>query len=253
MFLLKIFLKLLKYSIITIFWCFYALTNFRQPICPESAQYETNAAVADFANWLDVYFNNSALLSESTVPKLCTVNMSYGKYLFYLRAKFALPMFAFNIEGSFYDKVYTALLKVPFGKTVSYKELAALAGSPSKLYFLFFILIFARHAPFIFALILTFATRCCSSGWFGDGEKSISSAGALPPGAAIPLSLGKAVRWKLLQWEKSVGQAVATDPRRTYNWQWICSVMTSSELIYYYVKFTAFCANKIRYNELPEL
>lgn len=67
----------------------------------------------------------------------------------------------------------------------------------------------------MFALIPTFATRCCSSGWFGDGEKSISSAGALPPGAAIPLSLGKAERWKLLQWKKSVGQTVAPDPRRT--------------------------------------
>lgn len=71
------------------------------------------------------------------------------------------------------------------------------------------------HYIITFLLIPTFATRCCSSGRLGDGEKSISSGGALPPRAAIPLSLGKAEHWKLREWKKGVGQAVAPSPRRT--------------------------------------
>jgi hypothetical protein len=74
-----------------------------------------------------------------------------------------------------------------------------------------------RGERLTFVLIPTFATRCCSSGWFGDGEKSIPSGGALPPRAAIPLSVGKAEPRKLLQWQKGVSQAVAPGARRTKN------------------------------------
>jgi hypothetical protein len=100
-----------------------------------SGAVETNAAVADFANWLDTYFSNSTLISETKIPYLCTVNTSGGKYLF-LTPQHAEQLYSYSryltLDGSFYDKVYSALLQVPFGKTVSYKQLAAMGGSPSE-------------------------------------------------------------------------------------------------------------------------
>ncbi|XP_059474904.1 methylated-DNA--protein-cysteine methyltransferase [Neocloeon triangulifer] len=62
-------------------------------------------------NWLDTYFHNPTKISEVKFPSFCTINSA--------------------TDAPFFDKVYTALLKVPFGNTVSYKELATLAGSPN--------------------------------------------------------------------------------------------------------------------------
>lgn len=64
-----------------------------------------------------------SLLTEQAAEQL-------KQYFHGKRKKFDLPI-SFENESSFRQKVYSALLKVPYGKTATYKELAVMIGQPN--------------------------------------------------------------------------------------------------------------------------
>jgi methylated-DNA-[protein]-cysteine S-methyltransferase len=66
--------------------------------------------------------------SAKATPALQSALNEIGEYLSGKRRYFSVPIF---MEGPpFYRKVWEALRQVPYGKTLSYGELAILAGSP---------------------------------------------------------------------------------------------------------------------------
>ncbi|XP_065341355.1 methylated-DNA--protein-cysteine methyltransferase [Cloeon dipterum] len=80
-------------------------------ILDTSFSLKNNQNAQNCVNWLDTYFHNSKALTGVNEQQLfCTIEQT--------------------TDAPFYDRVYVALLKVPFGETVSYKELATLAGNP---------------------------------------------------------------------------------------------------------------------------
>lgn len=67
-------------------------------------------------------------LSPSSITAKAAAQLT--EYFLGKRKKFDIP-FSFEDETPFRQKVYSALLQVPYGKTVSYKELAAMIGNPN--------------------------------------------------------------------------------------------------------------------------
>lgn len=65
----------------------------------------------------------SSLIAEQAAEQL-------KEYFLGKRKKFDIPV-SFENESSFRQKVYSALLKIPYGKTATYKELAVMIGQPN--------------------------------------------------------------------------------------------------------------------------
>jgi methylated-DNA-[protein]-cysteine S-methyltransferase len=86
---------------------------------------ETGGAITELS-----FIKDAALLSlsGSITPILEEARSQIISYLEGKRTDFTLPL---SPKGTaFQQKVWTALLMIPYGQTISYKELAARAGNP---------------------------------------------------------------------------------------------------------------------------
>jgi methylated-DNA-[protein]-cysteine S-methyltransferase len=78
------------------------------------------------AQWLASSLPNSELVTAS--PLLEQTCVQLGEYFADTRQRFTLPL---DFRGSsFYQRVWLALTDIPFGRTVSYGELARTLGVP---------------------------------------------------------------------------------------------------------------------------
>ncbi len=74
------------------------------------------------------YCRETADFSQCSTPLLEEAKKQLEEYFDGIRREFSLPLF---IEGSSFNKsVLQQLVQVPYGQTVSYGQLAAMAGSP---------------------------------------------------------------------------------------------------------------------------
>lgn len=74
--------------------------------------------------WLKRYFGSAELLCENDMCRRCEEEIN----LYFLRKlkKFSLPVKLFGTP--FQIKIWNALLKIPYGETASYSQVAAVAG-----------------------------------------------------------------------------------------------------------------------------
>ncbi len=79
-----------------------------------------------FFRWLDKMFPQSALVESAKENK--DVAAQFGEYFQNKREKFSVPL---DFFGSDYNiGVWKELLKIPYGTTISYKQLAKRVGTP---------------------------------------------------------------------------------------------------------------------------
>jgi O-6-methylguanine DNA methyltransferase len=77
-------------------------------------------------HWLASYLPNRGLTGTSALLEQARAEL--GEYFADARRDFTLPL---DLQGSaFYQRVWRALIRIPYGRTVSYGELAHTLGAP---------------------------------------------------------------------------------------------------------------------------
>jgi O-6-methylguanine DNA methyltransferase len=77
-------------------------------------------------HWLSLYLPNSELIAASALLEQTCAEL--GEYFTDTRHDFTLPL---DFQGSsFYQRVWLALTQIPYGRTVSYGDLAYTVGAP---------------------------------------------------------------------------------------------------------------------------
>ncbi|ECI0980056.1 methylated-DNA--[protein]-cysteine S-methyltransferase [Salmonella enterica subsp. enterica serovar Newport] len=100
-----------------------------QLICPDSFPWRFANIVASEKNIIEVMFSNNTIMTKpNKITELCKhqLMLYFSKEL----TSFCLPIVS---QGTvFSSAVYNELLRIPFGSTKTYKDIAIALGSPKK-------------------------------------------------------------------------------------------------------------------------
>lgn len=100
-----------------------------QVLCPDSFPWRFSNIVASEKNLIEVMFSNDKIITNpNKITDLCKyqLNLYFSREL----TSFSLPIIS---QGTvFSSAVYDELLRIPFGSTKTYKDIAITLGSPKK-------------------------------------------------------------------------------------------------------------------------